>query len=119
MTTKTDRHTEPRAPLTKKQIVDAALRLADEEGVASLSMRKLAGRLGVKAMSLYHHVANKDEVLDGIVDAVFSEIALPFERRGLENSHEEPRSLGPRRALTPPLGRRAAGFAGQSWLRHT
>jgi len=77
MTTRTDPHAESRSPLTKEQVLQAALRLADEEGITSLSMRKLAERLGVKAMSLYHHVANKDEVLDGIVDAVFSEIALP------------------------------------------
>lgn len=77
MVTRTDPDAESRAPLTKKRVLLAALRLADEEGVTSLSMRKLAERLGVKAMSLYHHVASKDEVLDGIVDAVFGEIALP------------------------------------------
>lgn len=67
----------PRAPLTREDVLRAAVLLADEAGVASLSMRKLAEKLGVKAMSLYHHVANKDEVLDGMVDVVFSEIELP------------------------------------------
>ncbi|QBI55513.1 Tetracycline repressor protein class H [Streptomonospora litoralis] len=51
--------------------------MADERGVAAVSMRKVAEHLGVEAMSLYHHVANKEEILDGIVDLVFSEIELP------------------------------------------
>jgi len=74
---KNDPNTEPRAPLTSEDVLRAAVTLADEAGVASLSMRKLAEKLGVKAMSLYHHVANKDEVLDGMVDVVFDEIELP------------------------------------------
>jgi AcrR family transcriptional regulator len=53
------------------------MRLADEGGIESLSMRKLAQELGVKAMSLYNHVANKDDMLDGIVDIVVSEIEVP------------------------------------------
>jgi AcrR family transcriptional regulator len=55
----------------------AAIALADSSGIESLSMRKLGQDLGVEAMSLYNHVANKDDILDGIVDLVFSEIALP------------------------------------------
>jgi AcrR family transcriptional regulator len=55
----------------------AAVALADEHGIASLSMRRLGDVLGVEAMSLYNHVANKDELLDGMVDLVFSEIDLP------------------------------------------
>jgi AcrR family transcriptional regulator len=51
--------------------------LADKNGIDSLSMRNLGQKLGVEAMSLYNHVANKDDILDGIVDLVFSEIALP------------------------------------------
>jgi AcrR family transcriptional regulator len=58
-------------------VLRAAVALADRGGVGALSMRKLAQELGVEAMSLYHHVANKDEILDGIVDVVFSEIDLP------------------------------------------
>ena len=58
-------------------MIEAALALADEGGVEALSMRKLADALGVKAMSLYNHVANKDDVLDGIVDAAMDEIAVP------------------------------------------
>lgn len=67
----------PRAPLTSKDVLRAAVTLADEAGVASLLVRKLAENMGVKATSLYHHVANKDEILDGMVNAVFSEIELP------------------------------------------
>ncbi len=55
------------------------MNLADAEGITALTMRRLAEKLGVKPMTLYHHVTNKDEVLDGMVDAVFSEIELPPE----------------------------------------
>ena len=55
----------------------AAIAFADEKGIESLSMRKLGQQLGVEAMSLYKHVANKDDMLDGMVDVVFSEIDLP------------------------------------------
>jgi AcrR family transcriptional regulator len=58
-------------------VLRAAIALADEGGIEALSMRKLAQELGVEAMSLYNHVANKDEILDGIVDVVTSEIDLP------------------------------------------
>ena len=63
--------------LSKERVFRVAVDSADEAGIASLSMRKLAKQLGVEAMSLYHHVANKDEVLDGMVDLVFGEIELP------------------------------------------
>jgi AcrR family transcriptional regulator len=77
MATQTDPSAEPRIPLSKQRVLRAAVALADQGGVRSLSMRKLAQQLGVEAMSLYHHVANKDDILDGIVDVVFSEIDLP------------------------------------------
>ena len=66
-----------RAPLTRERILRAAIRLADREGLDALSMRRLAAALKVEAMSLYNHVANKDDVLDGIVDLVVGEIGLP------------------------------------------
>lgn len=66
-----------REPITKANILREALRLADSGGVASLSMRKIAAVLGVKAMSLYNHVSNKEEILDGLVELVVSEIELP------------------------------------------
>ncbi len=66
-----------REPLSRARVLQAALALCDAEGIDKLSMRRIAQRLGVEAMSLYHHVANKDAILDGLVDAVFAEIALP------------------------------------------
>ncbi len=67
----------PRTPLNRDRVLRAALMLADRDGIASLSMRKIGQELHVEAMSLYNHVANKDDILDGIVDLVFGEIALP------------------------------------------
>jgi len=69
--------TQTRIPVTRERVLEAALGLADEGGVEAVSMRKVADVLGVKAMSLYNHVANKDEVLDGMVDATYGEIAAP------------------------------------------
>lgn len=60
----------PRNPLSRDRIVDAALDLVDEVGIEGLSMRKLGARLGVEAMTLYHHVANKDALLDLLVERV-------------------------------------------------
>jgi AcrR family transcriptional regulator len=67
-----------RIPLTRERVLEAALRLADEGGIAALSMRKLGQALGVEAMALYYHFANKERVLDGIVDLVFAEIDVPI-----------------------------------------
>lgn len=66
-----------RAPLTRERVLRAAVRLADDGGIEALSMRRLAQALGVEAMSLYNHVANKDDVLDGITDMVVGEIDVP------------------------------------------
>jgi AcrR family transcriptional regulator len=68
---------KPRAPLSRERVLRAALVLADKGGIDSLTMRRLGQELGVEAMSLYNHVAGKDDILDGIVDLVFGEIALP------------------------------------------
>ena len=68
---------EKRVPLSRERVLDGALAVADAEGVDALTMRLLAEHLGVKPMALYHHVANKSEIIDGIVDLVFSEIELP------------------------------------------
>jgi AcrR family transcriptional regulator len=65
-----------RIPLSKDRVLRAAVALADEGGIKALSMRKLAQELGVEAMSLYNHVANKDDILDGIVELVASAIDL-------------------------------------------
>jgi AcrR family transcriptional regulator len=68
---------QPRMPLSRERVLRAAVDLADGGGLASLSMRKLAQELGVEAMTLYHYVASKKEMLDGMVDIVESEIELP------------------------------------------
>lgn len=66
-----------RAPWTRAQLLSAAIELADEHGIESLSMRKLSHQLGGGTMSLYNHVSNKDDLLDGMIDAMFSEVDLP------------------------------------------
>ena len=68
---------QERARLSRDRVLHGAMAVADAGGIASLTIRSLAAKLGVKPMSVYHHVANKDEILDGIVDLVFSEIELP------------------------------------------
>ena len=70
-----DSATRPR--LSRERVLQGAVAVADAGGIASLTIRSLAAKLGVKPMSVYHHVANKDEILDGIVDLVFAEIELP------------------------------------------
>jgi len=67
----------PRVPLSRARVLAAAVALADEIGIDALSMRKLGEALGVEAMSLYNHVAGKEALLDGMIDAVFAEIELP------------------------------------------
>ncbi|MEU6183677.1 TetR/AcrR family transcriptional regulator [Streptomyces coeruleorubidus] len=66
-----------RTPLTRERVIRTAMAVADERGAAALTMRAIAEPLGVEAMSLYHHVAGRDDILDGMVDAVFGEIDLP------------------------------------------
>jgi AcrR family transcriptional regulator len=70
-------------------VLRAALVLADRDGIDSLSMRKVGEALGVEAMSLYNHVASKDDLLDGLVDLVFSEIALPADQRNWKAAMRE------------------------------
>jgi AcrR family transcriptional regulator len=67
----------PAVPLTRDRVLRAAVTLADEQGLPALTMRRLGDVLGVEAMSLYNHVPNKERLLDGMVDVVFAEIALP------------------------------------------
>lgn len=66
-----------RQPLTRAGIVAAGIELADAQGLSVLTMRSLAAHLGFEVMSLYNHVANKDDLLDGMVDAVMNEIEEP------------------------------------------
>jgi AcrR family transcriptional regulator len=75
--TSTKRPSTARTRLNRERVLRAAVAFADEHGIGSLSMRKLGDALGVEAMSLYNHVANKSELLDYMIDLVFSEIELP------------------------------------------
>jgi len=75
----TTSRTRRRQPLSRERVLETALQLADQGGIDGLSMRKLGQALGVEAMAVYYHLANKEEVLDGIVDLVFAEIHLPVE----------------------------------------
>jgi AcrR family transcriptional regulator len=87
-----------RAPLSRDQVLRAAVVFADEHGIASLSMRKLGEILGVEAMSLYNHVASKGELLDGMIDLVFSEIDLPARGTGWKKAMRQ-RAISARQAL--------------------
>ena len=77
-----ERGTGRRVPLNRERVVAAAVALADEKGAGGVTMRALAGRVGVEAMSLYNHVPGREDVLDGMVDTVFGEIELPVLRPG-------------------------------------
>ncbi len=77
MARQTTTNTHPRLPLSRQRALSAAIAVADAEGLDSLTMRRLAQALDVEAMSLYHHVANKHDILDGMVEMVFGEIDLP------------------------------------------
>ena len=86
---------ESRPRLNRDRVLRAAIALADEHGIDALSMRRLGQELGVEAMSLYNHVANKDDLLDGITDLVLGEIELPADpdwkaalRRSAVSAHE-------------------------------
>ncbi|SRR5579871_1526731 len=87
-----------RAPLSRDQVLRAAVAFADENGVAALSMRKLGEAVGVEAMSLYNHVASKADLLDGMVDVVFSEIGLPAGDAGWQTAMRQ-RAISARKVL--------------------
>ncbi len=74
MAIEADPKAKTRVPLTKERVHEAAVELADREGLKALTMRALAQELGVEAMSLYYHVANKEAVLDGVLEAIMAEI---------------------------------------------
>jgi AcrR family transcriptional regulator len=67
----------PRSRLSRERVLKVAIAHADAGGLDALSMRKLAEELDVAPMALYRHVANKDDLIDGMVDVVFSEVGLP------------------------------------------
>lgn len=110
-----------RAGLSREQVLAAAVRYADREGLAPLSMRRLGEELGVEAMSLYTYVAGKSALLDGMVDTVFAEIELPGPRTGWRNAVRR-RTVSAREVLrshpwaTPLMNSRSA--PGPHTLRH-
>jgi AcrR family transcriptional regulator len=69
-----NKRTEPRVPLSRQRVLRAAVTIADDGGIQALTMRRLAEEVGAEAMSLYYHVANKEEVLDGVVEMIVEEI---------------------------------------------
>ncbi len=91
---------EPAAtgPLTRERVLRTGLALADEHGLDWLSMRKLGQALGVEAMSLYNHVANKEDLIDGMIDLVFAEIELPSQDDGWKTGMRR-RALSARQVL--------------------
>jgi AcrR family transcriptional regulator len=98
MAPRTKPATRLRSPLSRERVLVAAVAFADERGIASLSKRKMGEVLGVEAMSLYNHVANKDQLLDGMVDLVFGEIDLPAGKADWKTAMRE-RAQSARRAL--------------------
>jgi AcrR family transcriptional regulator len=87
-----------RAPLTRERVLETAVRRADEGGIEALSMRKLGQEVGVEAMALYHHFANKDDLIDSMVDLVFGEIGLPPSGGNWQNAMRQ-RAIAVRDAL--------------------
>jgi AcrR family transcriptional regulator len=93
-----DRRLEAGAALSKERVLRAGVALADRDGFEALTMRRLAGELGAGAMTLYHYVADKDDLLDGMIDVVFSEIDLPATDAGWRTAMRE-RAASVREAL--------------------
>jgi AcrR family transcriptional regulator len=75
--------TTRRKPLNRERILETAVAFADEQGIDALSMRKLGQSVGYEAMSLYNHVTNKDDLLDGMLDLVLAEMEPPAQDGGL------------------------------------
>lgn len=98
MAKKKSKRIKRRQRLSRERVLEAALTMADAGGLGSVSMRNLAQALGVEAMSLYNHVANKDDLLDGMVDRVFAEIEQP--EAGDWRERMRARAVSARRALT-------------------
>lgn len=89
----------PKPRLSRPKVLLAAIALADESGIESLTMRKLGERLGVEAMSLYKHVTNKDALLAGMIDSVFAEVYLPTDDPDWRSQMRR-RAISMRQAMT-------------------
>lgn len=120
MASSTARKTNARPPLSRERALVTAVAMADAEGIDAVTMRKLAKRLGVEAMSLYHHVSNKNDILDGMVELVFGEIGLPSEHLPWKEAMHH-RALSVRAALTRhpwSIGILESRQPGSATLRH-
>ncbi len=84
------RSRKARKGLSREAVIAAAVDTADEVGVEGMTIRKIAARLGVQPMSIYHHVADKEAILDGIVDAVFAKIERPAGTDGVDGDWRAP-----------------------------
>ena len=78
-----------RRPLSRRRVLEEAVRFVDREGLEALTMRKLGAELGVEAMSLYNHIPNKSALLDGMVEILLGELEIPPENRGWEERIRE------------------------------
>ena len=112
-----------RTPLTRDRVVAAALAIADEHGIESLTMRRLGEALGVEAMSLYNHVANKDDLIATLLDAVVAEYELPDPTRGWKEALRAS-ALSANRALVrhhwaPALLLTFRSMPGPGWIRYS
>ena len=100
--TQAEPEAEPRIPLSRQRVLRAAVKIADERGIDSLTMRRLAEELGAEAMSLYYHVANKEDVLDGIADAIATEINDAVDQLDVPSAGADVEARRPRRGSCPP-----------------
>jgi hypothetical protein len=106
---------DPRPPWTRQRVLRAAIDLADQDGIESLSMRKLSQQLGGAPMSLYNHIANKDDLLDGMIDAVFSEIERPSSE---DDWNAAAGHLDPHGPVATSLGHRSDELTDLAWSSH-
>ncbi len=108
-------------PMTRDRVLRGALALADEIGVEAFTMRRLAAALDTKPMTIYHHVPSKEEIIDGIVDLVFAEIALPATdtdwRTAVRGRYASAREVLARHPWAPPY-MESRPNPGPAQLRH-
>jgi AcrR family transcriptional regulator len=117
----TDTNVTRRPPLSRERLLEAAITVADTGGIAALTIRSVAAELGVKPMSLYHHVANKEAIIDGVIDIVFAEIELPSPdadwRTALSRRAHSARAVLRRHPWATPF-MESRTHPGQATLRH-
>ena len=109
--------TKERVPLSRDRVLAGAITVADAGGIGALTIRTLAQELGVKPMSVYHYVANKDEIIDGIVDLVYAEIDLPVPGGDWRTRDAAARELGPPGAGESSLGHPVAAVTAEPRAR--